>query len=239
MKYVVLSIALILFVSVSCRQVNSPEVGTIKGRITIADVDGSPLNVSLAGSKVTLKGTSISAVTDSLGNYTLKNVPAGIYAIRFSRADFYTVGSDHYEFSGAGVDFIPEAQLVRMSTDALSLDQAKLVNTFDYYHQPTRYLTFSGHISSSQKQSYMLWCSTDLGATWGGVGSTIFEGGNYTNPGVMMYGEPTGLVRFDSLQKGSTLLVRTELFPSVPSSPPSIYEDVVHDYSNIVSITVP
>ena len=54
------------------------EKATIKGRITISDNE-SPENIS-----VTLKGTRLGTITDSEGNYKIKNVKPGLYTLKIS-----------------------------------------------------------------------------------------------------------------------------------------------------------
>lgn len=56
----------------------SQEKGTIKGQITLND-NQSPENIS-----VILKGTRLGTVTDTKGNYKIKNVKAGNYTLKIS-----------------------------------------------------------------------------------------------------------------------------------------------------------
>ncbi|GGA66041.1 TonB-dependent receptor [Flavobacterium palustre] len=60
------------------------EKGTIKGQITLNDKQ-SPENIS-----VILKGTGLGTITDSKGNYRLKNIKAGNYTLKISAIGYIT-----------------------------------------------------------------------------------------------------------------------------------------------------
>ena len=65
------------------------------GKITgsVSSVDGS----SLAGANVMVDGTSSGAATDSEGNYTILNVPAGTYSLTVSYIGHKTVTTSNVE----------------------------------------------------------------------------------------------------------------------------------------------
>ncbi|AOZ98871.1 TonB-dependent receptor [Flavobacterium commune] len=60
------------------------EKGTIKGQITLNDKQ-SPENIS-----VILKGTGLGTITDSKGNYKLKNIKTGNYTLKISAIGYIT-----------------------------------------------------------------------------------------------------------------------------------------------------
>ena len=80
--------------------------GTIEGRITDAD-SGQPLQ----GVAVTVRGTQISTVTNSVGNYTLAGVPAGEYTVTVGIAGYMSLAQQVTVTAGqtSVVDFVMQA----------------------------------------------------------------------------------------------------------------------------------
>ncbi len=68
------------------------QTGILKGTVTDS-TSGLPLH----GVNVLLFGTTQGAATDSLGRYTIQNIPAGIYTVRFSMIGYEEIFiSDYY-----------------------------------------------------------------------------------------------------------------------------------------------
>jgi subtilisin family serine protease/5-hydroxyisourate hydrolase-like protein (transthyretin family) len=57
-----------------------PDTGTIAGKVT----DNTDSSLAIAGAKVAVEGTSLSAITNTEGNYIIDDVPEGTYTITAS-----------------------------------------------------------------------------------------------------------------------------------------------------------
>jgi hypothetical protein len=55
---------------------SSPENGTLAGRVT-----GAASNQGIAGARVSIEGTKLGATADTEGNYTVTDVPPGVYTV--------------------------------------------------------------------------------------------------------------------------------------------------------------
>jgi hypothetical protein len=76
--------------------------GSISGRIFQFDAAGKQYTTSLNSATVSIKSTSISATTDAEGNYTLTNVPAGMYELQVSKPNCGLVRVQQVLFPGNG-----------------------------------------------------------------------------------------------------------------------------------------
>ena len=85
------------------------DVGTIQGKVVV-NVNCSPLS-NASGTTVHIEGTAFSATTDSLGDWTLNNVPAGIYNIMITKPGFDTDLITQDQFSGAGTQFFENGSI--------------------------------------------------------------------------------------------------------------------------------
>src|ERR1017187_162139 len=79
-------------------------VGIIQGKVALSVNCNAVSNAS--GATVHIEGTGFSATTDSLGDWTIKNVPAGIYNILITKPTFDTYLVPQYQFGGAGTQFL-------------------------------------------------------------------------------------------------------------------------------------
>ena len=86
-------VSVILFILTS--SIYSGTTGKIAGIITDNN-DGQPL----PGANITILGTSLGAATDLNGQFTILEVPPGIYILQIEFHDFIEIG-----------DFIPAAHL--------------------------------------------------------------------------------------------------------------------------------
>lgn len=89
----------------------------IRGRLV--DEKGEPV----IGATVTLEKTSFGAVSDALGVYEIKNVPAGTYKVRITYVGYETVTIE----SKTVADDATEAPVVKMKEDQKSLDEVVVV----------------------------------------------------------------------------------------------------------------
>ncbi len=76
--------------------------GSITGQIVLVDSNCMELPSS-AGIAIELIGTGIKTTTDSLGFWTLTNVPAGYYNIKCSKSGFSSYEWTNVEFVGSGI----------------------------------------------------------------------------------------------------------------------------------------
>ncbi len=84
----------------SAQDPGTPPSASIQGRVVDTDT-GEPI----AGAGVALDGTSLRALTDGQGRFTLASVPSGIYTVRVSQVAFeQLVRSDVRVVTGASVD---------------------------------------------------------------------------------------------------------------------------------------
>jgi TonB-linked SusC/RagA family outer membrane protein len=96
--------------------------GTIRGRVIDAS-SGEPL----ATAQVAVVGTSFGALTDASGNYTIGNIPAGLYTIQVTRIGHAQTQRENVQVTDGAtvtVDF-------SMRTTALALDEVVVTGLAD------------------------------------------------------------------------------------------------------------
>jgi hypothetical protein len=84
-----------------CTTVAPVSTGEIEGSVLLHEMNCADIP-SAAGVSVQIVGTSIKATTDSIGNFTLDNVPAGYYSIDYTKPGFGEYIESPIEFVGAG-----------------------------------------------------------------------------------------------------------------------------------------
>jgi len=227
MKTTTIAVALLAVLSLSCKQTvvvhDQPYLGEIRGRVIPLDVDWDSLPSLLGGTTVWLKDTKFSTTTDANGNWTLKEVPAGIYSLLFTRPGFDTsfyqdqYTANPYRFSGAGVDFLEDAYFVRIPTDTLTLDSAVLGDT-NYGYGDYHWMAFGVHTSSTQVQRVVTYCSIDTNLLW--EGNTNQASDYFTVDGKFscFFREAVDpiqrkVILLDSIPPGHKLFVTAELYP--------------------------
>ncbi|HET6510751.1 MAG TPA: carboxypeptidase-like regulatory domain-containing protein [Candidatus Kapabacteria bacterium] len=111
--------------------------GAIAGFAGLRDVDGARLS-DQSGISIKLKGTTLTASSDTLGKWTLANVPAGIYDIELSKPGFATNYIRAYQFVGGGTAYITSiVDLVRSVRDTLVLRNFSFVPQYEYFYRDT------------------------------------------------------------------------------------------------------
>ena len=153
-------------------------VGDIVGRVQLYNIAGQPLNNN-AGAEVTLDNTPYTAITDSSGLWTLKNVPAGTYSITFSKTGFsyardmklsfvangilyyqyppYGYPSNLFEIADGTPDLAVDVfqQGVLYSRDSIFLDSLGIEREIYLYDTIKYYSTiFKGILGAKQKADY-------------------------------------------------------------------------------------
>lgn len=83
--------------------------GTLKGRIVhYGSGDKADLPIPPGITTVTVEGRSISTTTDTLGRWTLNNLPTGTYNFEFSRPGFVSRREFGFQFVGGGTAYMPD-----------------------------------------------------------------------------------------------------------------------------------
>jgi Carboxypeptidase regulatory-like domain len=116
MKQILLGMALIgaLAFAACGTNPNGPErlTGNLHGGIELRD-ECNAVAGSFAGVKITIEGTSFSAVTDANGIWEVKNLPAGTYVISYSKDGYFTEKIEGYQFVGGGDAYVANNRFTR------------------------------------------------------------------------------------------------------------------------------
>ncbi len=133
------------------------DVGIIQGKVALSVNCNALSNDS--GATVQIEETGFSATTNSLGDWTMNNVPAGIYNIIITKPGFDTDLIAQDEFSGAGTQFLENGSISSTSPlpDSVSIlsilvtkrDSTTLVNdstidTIVYIYSVSMTFTMNG-----------------------------------------------------------------------------------------------
>jgi hypothetical protein len=103
-------VILISVIAAGCRDSNTTTTSTsggdgvtgdLFGTVNLVDYRNRPIS-DKSGVMVKCEGTSFSAITDTGGNWTIRNLPTRSYKISFSKNGFYTAIDPIYSFT-AGV----------------------------------------------------------------------------------------------------------------------------------------
>ena len=242
MKTTFLSIVLLAAVSMSCKEiVNSPSTdGIMTGRVIPVDVDYTWMTDQYAGTTVSLKGTSFSAITDTLGKWTLKNVPAGIYTLLYAKPGFDTGGYSKHKYSGAGTDFVDDGYIIRMPTDSMVMDYVFVSDSLiDGTQYP--YLFYGGHISSNKPQSYNIFCSLDTDSKqepWT-IRPWYVRNGKFSGAIPQVF--DCSVSQWENITSGQKVFVSAQLLPNAGfvNFGQDIQGAIIPDYSNTMNIIVP
>jgi len=104
----------LLALLVACREDPAPSSaqlsGTIAGYVVLNDSNRIRLAEG-AGVTVSLDGTSFLGISDSRGFWTLSNVPAGIYNVDFSKAEFFRRKRYSIQFVGGGTLYLDDTYM--------------------------------------------------------------------------------------------------------------------------------
>jgi hypothetical protein len=80
--------------------------GTITGKVELYTDQNTPQTTDKGSVLVSIKGTTMSTLTDTTGKYTLNQVPAGIYTMVFSRGGYGVYEEQQISFPGNGKLYI-------------------------------------------------------------------------------------------------------------------------------------
>ncbi len=102
----------------STEPVTSSGSGSLSGTVKAYGIL-SAQPVSSSGVEVELQATKYHAISDSLGNFRIDNIPAGVYNIIFSKQGFDSMIYPVHHLIGAGTDIINDAYLIQESNDSI------------------------------------------------------------------------------------------------------------------------
>ena len=119
----VLLLLLSSLVLVACESDPIAPAGDISGYASLRDERGERL-ADHSGMRVQLRGTNLSALTDTSGYFTISGVPAGIYDLDYSKPGFASNQFRAFQFVGGGTAYLSSVvELIRSRADTLLLDK--------------------------------------------------------------------------------------------------------------------
>jgi hypothetical protein len=124
---------------------NGQVVGVLRGAIALYDSNDMAVT-DKSGVHVTLDGTSFSAYTDSLGLWTINNLPTRVYPVTFSKQGYSSVPGQMTFVAGDTLWYyspLYPAALVQPPTYTVTLDAMIVENS-----SPTTFLVY-GHMSKN------------------------------------------------------------------------------------------
>src|SRR6187402_3062771 len=112
MKEYLLQLSVLLFILAGCSETpimtntdSTKSYGTIVGRIRLNDVYYAPLP-DHSGATVQLEGTTLYAITDSTGTWSIDSIPSGIYVLKLSKDGFVTKKIFNVNLAGPGTLYL-------------------------------------------------------------------------------------------------------------------------------------
>ena len=106
----------------------------ITGKVSLVVAEGLTELADRSGVLIAVNGTSFATSSDAAGNYSLDNVPPGIYVLTFSKDGYDTVQRS-VSYSGVGFEFVSPVTLFSFSAGELVLDaviQERVANLIFY-----------------------------------------------------------------------------------------------------------
>lgn len=136
--------------------------GTLRGSVELHNLNDS-LSKHLEGVRIEIEGTNFSALTDTLGNWEIQNLPTRTYSISFSKISYSTWKNTAYSFLGGGVVPFNSLEksiiLVEIPTYKVYLDSIKMPtssNSGEVYCHTDKYTSSSEptvvYIASKEKK---------------------------------------------------------------------------------------
>lgn len=129
--------------------------GSITGSVTTA------IKSDIVGIEVKIAETSQTTLTDSLGNWTISDVRAGIYTLEFSRAGYGTSKIMNYQFVGGGTSRTNTPPTLT-KLPLYTANTLELINTpNDELGQLSCIMTFSPQAPRGEPRLFRLYFSKD------------------------------------------------------------------------------
>ena len=124
--------------------------GELKGNVTLYDSNGNGIS-NRGGVRVRMDGTNYSTFTDSIGEWTIHNLPTRTYSITYSKDGFDTMKNTSVSFLGGGIIRTDAVSLAQPPNFKISITAASL--TFDFYNKKTiaSFITYGNTTNDSAK----------------------------------------------------------------------------------------
>jgi hypothetical protein len=94
--------------------------GSLAGNIFLFDQYGTKIPVNLQGVTVSIEGSTLSAITDSLGKWHIDSLSTGVYTLNFSKAGYALAKNQSLQFVGGGTVEIKNTSLLAVPSYQLS-----------------------------------------------------------------------------------------------------------------------
>jgi hypothetical protein len=150
----ILNILMISILLVGCKEDkghNDKPVNTLKGSmsgfVVLVDSMGLKENDN-SGATIVIDGTNYWTVSDSIGKWSIKDVPAGIYDIIISKPGYSTYKIKH-PFVGGGDDFLYKFRISKLPTYHIS-------DIFVGLTSNNQNVTINANLSSQSNESVMI-----------------------------------------------------------------------------------
>jgi hypothetical protein len=103
---------------------------------------------------ISIDGTPFTATSDSIGKWTMKNIPAGTYNITISKSGYAMVKLIAYKFIGNGTDFLERISLYKVPLLHPDLVTRPFYDYYTYFWRDTLYVDRGDTIRYAQDSVY-------------------------------------------------------------------------------------
>jgi len=243
-------LAAVVIASCKTQPIAPFETADVRGNMALVDEEqpAFPFN----GIRVSLEGTSFSAITDDSGNFDIKNVPSGTYNVRFSKTGYGDVrwmsviiegggNAPYYLNNVALLGWYWQQSMNKVSNTITTLLSARFLDT-NLSQGPGEYIFFKGtylgkpdqiiaYVSrysgvSFQDGSYDSYQSSfvDSYPIWDTISKT-FE-----------FGFPIDWFPYATFHSGDSIYVAVYGMANFDRSPPFDYYDLSNEHFVLTSI---
>lgn len=232
-RHSILSGLFVLLFLAACKNdtiVQNTDSGSFRGNVALVSAMGDTLS-NYSGVTIRIEGTPFQATSNTVGDWEIDNVPAGIYNLLLSKPGFDTLLLPQYQFSGAGVSFVVSTAIQALPMDSLPFT---ITNTTQD-SLPTYYLgliTILGGVAGpdSLMQDF-LEVSSDSGFTSDGTMTPYLNSDTLVNASIG-FNEPPN-------KSGTMVTVRSHLLARMPSARFTYFQQAASPYTVEHSIRLP
>lgn len=169
---------------------SSQTAGTVSG--TIKDATGAPV----AGASVTLSGPqTLSATSDAQGNFTIANVPPGIYSFVAAKTGYNTASEGNVTVTGGQPVTLAVTMSVISFTTLRTIASVRAVGRGTFNTTPASVSVITAQTFQDQAQPQVM---KVLNETPGVVASYPGTGGNGAAPGAITFPNIRGALSFET-----------------------------------------
>jgi hypothetical protein len=240
--FTIISLAFLAFVLGCKTTTTTPEVtGDLRGTVGLFDSHGN-LVADKSGVRIEAEGTSHSAISDSLGNWTIHDLPTRTYSVSFSKEGYGTMKNTSFSFVGGGVvvynqnspTYLLQPASYMIVLDSVLSPAPKIKDGYVYGHLENVDLGDSLNIEIDVHISK----SSDLTNVQGNVGfSSNSPFGRLTKKGNALVFRYTSIWGIPDIHSGETLYFRASGFIYNPNTQDIIYPTYI-DWSTGKTIVV-